>query len=522
MIGCERANKASISRATGLCGIVALAACASWASAFESTLDAVAHGPMPEDLHQALKQQVESYGTRTEYEEKEKARSLNALERWRVAPWPDLSRATRVRVDLAETCEPPTMGLQNVRRSFNAWKIREGLLLLDDFTVHRVENAQVTALDYDAELKDLVAYANACLAARTQKDHDALKHRPMRLVREMVYEGNPFYPYCVPFHHAHAAVQRGHAEAATLLVRAGLIRSPGLVWVYAELAKARLWNAMAGFERGSSRKELLAALAEIRGLYPASGYDDRILSLVRPLKREVQAGVPEYVLKRPEDRAKEEHIRALVYALRDATGGVWGRSPVGPVAELAEIGQEAIPFLADALDDFTPTRARSWMSDRVVRWRRRMDVALSLIQAVSGCVFYNPSSTSHCFHSETPEKRASVVANVREWWAASKDVSPVQAIRNQIRLSHKNLTLREFGRRSMLWNLAWLEGPDVVLEDAELLRAVWPEEADPRAKATRRFDPRRMILDRLERFWKKESHDWDYGPAYKFGVYGSP
>ncbi|MHC4502329.1 MAG: hypothetical protein ACYTFI_03410, partial [Planctomycetota bacterium] len=375
----------------------------------------------------------------------------------------------------------------------------------------------ITRIDYADELREMADYAAARVSIRTVADYETFKTKPLHLVRGLT-SNTPLYPSYVPFHHAYVAALLGQEEAVVPLVRAAMAPGPGMfkAYVYDWLVRDRMHTAMQAFMEGSSRQDLLAALEETRTLYPESGHRERIILLIESLSRELAAGVPSFVRKRPDERSREEHIRALIYALRDDTSSGWARTG-GASEALVEVGRAAIPFLAEALDDFTPTRARSMRSDRVFRLNRRMDVALLLIRLTSGCIFYSSSSTSHCFHSETPEKRASVVANVREWWAASKDVSRVQAIRKQIRLSHRNLTLRKQERRSMLWNLARLEGPDVVVEDVELLRVVWPEETDPRAKARHMFDPRRMILDRFERFWKEESHNWDHGPVYRFG-----
>src|SRR5258708_22033434 len=88
--------------------------------------------------------------------------------------------------------------------------------------------------------------------------------------------------------------------------------------------------------------------------------------------------------------------------------------------------------------------------------RRRQDIALKCLERIVGCEFYEEGATFLHFHMDKPERRASALADVREWWSMSRGESQARMIRNQLAIQHKNITLSPNHRIGALEILAML------------------------------------------------------------------
>ncbi len=105
-------------------------------------------------------------------------------------------------------------------------------------------------------------------------------------------------------------------------------------------------------------------------------------------------------------------------------------------------GRSAIPALIERLDDPTATRNvspdRSQLTTPVAL--RVGDVALGLIEAISLCRFRDPPVSFHqagaqpLVLKEWPaNERAALIASIRAWWNATKDLPPEKAVLWRIR-----------------------------------------------------------------------------------------
>jgi len=389
---------------------------------------------------------------------------------------------------------------------------------LDDFTVRPVGGDRITPLDHDEELREMVRCAAASAVGTTD--------RSWRSLRGLRLRDSPLYPWYVPFHHAYAAALLGHEEAVGPLVRAAMHPHGELkMRVFYHLAGDRMRAAMRAFHRGSQRSEFLAALEEAHALYPGSGGDWEVMSLIGPLKRELAQGPPAYVRRRPGERSEEEQIRALIYEVRESSAyGDWGlpgsSGRPDPARQLIQMGQKVIPYVIEILEDYTPTRAM--ITHRRTRLLRRMDVAMHVIEAIAGCDLYREASTSGELHNDTPERRSSAVENVKKWWAMSEGASQAEMIRNQLSLWDTNKSLRIYERRKAVYHLALIAGPDGALSEIMKL----PDDDDNNfgswRASTRRMamfdaDTRLWYRDEFDRFWKREPARIDFASIFRFG-----
>jgi len=503
-------------------------ALSSGAAAFDSTLKLVPHRPMPEKAYRLLRKAVESYRPPRDYERRKRADSLKLLEDWRKAPWPVLKGLQRVHIDLFESRG------EIFSDRINAWRVSGTFFLLDDFTIRHIGADKATPHGYGEELRELTDYAAARVKAETHEDHQALKKRRLRLVRGMQLKDSPLYPGVVPIHHAYIAALAGNEEAVKHLVAAAMEPHGELRDAYDWAARQRAQAAMWAFHNGSRREELLAALEEAHEMYPASKCAAEMASIIGPVKRELAAGPPAYVRKRPGERTREEEIRALVYELREIAGGQMSvpgypdvfqhgrleRPRMNPAVRLMEIGPEAIPHLIEALDDYTPTRTvgHRW----IARLLRRMDVAMHTIEAIAGCEFYHEASTSGDLHNDTPERRQAAVKLVKRWWRMSEGASQAEMIRNRLRLLGRRDPGSVHERMSAIWRLSLVDGSASVLDEVARLPAKYADKrgertGSPRGDVMLRIDRRLKIRDRIERYHQKRLEHGQFSDVLTYG-----
>lgn len=125
---------------------------------------------------------------------------------------------------------------------------------------------------------------------------------------------------------------------------------------------------------------------------------------------------------------------------------IWDRAAVQPEHEDTDPalraykrGRAMVPALIDALEDMTATRCvyliESSGQPGVIL--RRCDLALALLEAVTRCQFYLPTTVkSQWVRHRVVEKwlskhewsvRRDVAEAARRWWGATRDMSPVEA-----------------------------------------------------------------------------------------------
>jgi len=298
-----------------------------------------------------------------------------------------------------------------------------------------------------------------------------------------------------------------------------------------------LWQvlrpAMLAFQNGGAREEFLAVCKKLLADYPGSTYDAQLQSLIEPLEREV-AVTPAFMQVPEGKRSQEQTIRYWVYQLRDVAGHQWsdpGYPEIFPAAysskappmatdELVAIGVPAIPYLIDALEDDTPTRTIAWQRSfyPVYFVLRRKDLAMKCLERITGCDFYDEGATYIHLHNDTPERRASVLANVRAWWRISQGVRQTDMIRNQLRLRQSNLTLRGYDEIDALQKLAMLEGPAMAVERMQALLATDHYGLNsPIVEAMDRIDPQKAVQSTFARFQQNQSRDGDYVLLLRYG-----
>ncbi len=288
-------------------------------------------------------------------------------------------------------------------------------------------------------------------------------------------------------------------------------------------AKGGSWKVFLG-----TCKELLAANAALTKEHQDSALAYKLKSLIEPLERDLAAPLPAFLKKKPKERTPEETIRYWVHHMQDdaRAPSTWLGSPHPTAAEqLMAIGKPAIPFLIDAMDDRTPTRAIVQYPARRARppyylpeLHRRSDLALRCLRWIVGT---NPLHDNHWDKEFLP--------HLKEWWAMSKGKSQVQMIRNviairqreQLKLQAKHGKQYTLDLRPMaadLATIAMIEGPEKV---APMLRKLLPtDRRDLGLKITyitRQVDPRAALAVRFTRYRAGNPHPFDLRELYTFG-----
>ncbi len=186
----------------------------------------------------------------------------------------------------------------------------------------------------------------------------------------------------------------------------------------------------------------------------------------------------------PADPAKlseKERLAWLVYKLRDVAeqdNMVPGKVQVlfyphdagSAAVQLRKMGKAAVPTLIGLLDDRRPTRSvgNALNGGRVLRY---CDVALEILEAMSGEVFDGRTWRGAYLSTASPAERTQIVGRVREWWTANQDKTEVEWI-------HRSLEKDGLGgmwdRFALAERLVELEGPGCV----QLLRQCRVKEPD--------------------------------------------
>lgn len=97
-----------------------------------------------------------------------------------------------------------------------------------------------------------------------------------------------------------------------------------------------------------------------------------------------------------------------------------------PTLKLKEMGMTAVPALIAALEDDTPTRTvyhwRDFDHNRIV-WRVS-DFAWAILRDITKKEFGNQRVVGFTFSSMKPEDKRSVIKDVKEWYATTRNLSP--------------------------------------------------------------------------------------------------
>lgn len=289
--------------------------------------------------------------------------------------------------------------------------------------------------------------------------------------------------------------------------------------------------ATLAFQEGGSRNQFLAACKELLAKFPDNRYDEQLKSLIGPLEREAAKPRPTFLDKAPEQRTQEETIQYWIYELRDLAGHqcsspgypeLFSWNGIRPTAadQLVALGPPAIPYLIEALEDDTPTRTIAFQRFfyPIHFILRRQDVAMKCLERIVGCQFYNEASTAIHLYSDTPERRASAIANVKAWWKKSKGTTQARMVRNQLALMDENASLRVYARIHALEVLAMLEGPEAVMEEGMRLLAEDKYGLNsPVMEFLDHVDPGAPVRLVFKRFWGNKTQDGDYTYVLKYG-----
>jgi hypothetical protein len=119
-----------------------------------------------------------------------------------------------------------------------------------------------------------------------------------------------------------------------------------------------------------------------------------------------------------------------------STGGTrWEKHVLQPLHEgtdpairIYKKGRVMIPALLDALDDMAATRS-VYYSSSLMHWPvllRRCDLAMALLEAISGCKFFR-ASDGMWFSVQSAEFRAETAESARHWWSETKGMTPLDA-----------------------------------------------------------------------------------------------
>jgi len=176
-----------------------------------------------------------------------------------------------------------------------------------------------------------------------------------------------------------------------------------------------------------------AAVAEITEAAEALRAAAAIESALPPY--DPNASPEELVAALVDTRARWDLLREVITPIPGTRATRWDLECSGeefpgvdPAMRVYRRGRTMIPALIDLLDDDTATRAVFPAPEpEIPVLLRRSDVAVALIQAISGCRFFGARQLKW-FHQEPPDHRAMVKQNIVEWWSATKDLSPDEAV----------------------------------------------------------------------------------------------
>jgi len=199
---------------------------------------------------------------------------------------------------------------------------------------------------------------------------------------------------------------------------------------------------LAGRDRSDApapRAKAVAGFAAVANRFPDSRYGKMAAELARMLER---MAIEDAAFKEPADPDKltvQQRIDYLVHNLRDVAARavfVPGKcrvlrhtSPPDNVAmALRKIGKPAVPTLLGLLDDERPTRSvdGAMNGGHLVRY---CDVALELLEAMSGRTFDARSRRGSYLATANPVTRRAIVESVHAWWEANKDKTESQWLR---------------------------------------------------------------------------------------------
>lgn len=475
-------------------------------------------GPMRKEAYLILRSAVAA-ATRRGSELQEK--NLDALDRFAKAPWPRLSGLRCVRVHLED---------EGKSRELIAWQVKEGDKRVSfigvDLRRAEVAKGRIEKIE-PGDLRDVVG---GLIGQTDSGDDEGGSRWGQGLGQGFERTGYPFHPGSHLFRLAYAAADHGLGREANRLVREVFRHAPqGLPDLHDELAWQALWSAVSAFRDGGSRSEFLGTCQQLLVAYPGSRYDRPLESLVGPLEREASRPRPAFLSSPPKERSEEDTIRYWVYQLRQlairqfstllppqlfACGASWGGSPT-PADHLVRIGPPAIPFLVEAMADETPTRTlvlpALFQPQPVPFLLRRQDVAVKCLERIVGCRFHVHRYSSTYLSMDTPGRRASAIANIRDWWGLSKGAPQTEMIRNQLRL-------RGYDRIRGLEAIAMLEGPEAVIAEA---RAMLDEDRygrnSPVVEVLNHMDPQSPVRAAFQRFRERQSREGDDMFILKYG-----
>ncbi|NOX59034.1 MAG: hypothetical protein GXP29_09280 [Planctomycetes bacterium] len=117
--------------------------------------------------------------------------------------------------------------------------------------------------------------------------------------------------------------------------------------------------------------------------------------------------------------------------------------PSDPAHVLYTRGRLAIEPLIDLLDDVRATRGAGRSDDGFIEpfVIRVCDVALGLIEGISGCTFKQRRGDLPLISQWPANERAELIQMIRDWWAATKSLSRTDAVLWQIEHGPKKLRI---------------------------------------------------------------------------------
>jgi hypothetical protein len=195
--------------------------------------------------------------------------------------------------------------------------------------------------------------------------------------------------------------------------------------------------------KGDDRRAVLERLETAIRENPNSGYRKTAERLAKDL-----AGSVDQLAKRQDsgiklEDAPEEYLmdtKVALYLIAYPANAahlarILEQDPRDPVAKLIARGRSSIDRLIPKLSDDSPARLYSGPftgPQSVTTIPRVSDVALHLIEHLTGCKFHFNASTAIAFHQLSEEVRETRVARIKEWWRENKDKSVADGIRSQL------------------------------------------------------------------------------------------
>ncbi len=284
--------------------------------------------------------------------------------------------------------------------------------------------------------------------------------------------------------------------------------------------------AMLAFQAGGARADFLKTSRALLAAHPHTIYTAELTSLVSAIELDDKRTAPTLSASAsPDDVA-----RFWIFQLRELAGRQFsdpgypmlfdlGGTPTA-ADQLVALGPAAIPRVIEALDDDTPTRTIAWQRSYypVYFVLRRKDVAMKVLERITGCRFYDEGATFIHLYMDKPERRQAALADVKAWWKRSAGASQAQLIHNQLELMSANASLSPASRLSMLWILGELEGPEAVVPE---LRRLYDTDTyglnSPVVEVLDDLDPQTPARGALARFWADKSRDGDYVTLLEYG-----